>query len=126
MKIFFSLTKTLVFTSLLLGLIQHYFINSFNSIKFHYSTQAIYVFILFINLFLFYFLTLIHRKHPLKTGFAYMGFGLLKMIASILFLYPILFRNNFDKVPNVIAFFLPYFIFIFIDVFYAIKLLHQK
>ena len=54
-----------------------------------------------------------------------MALGILKMILSVGFLMPLIKSNLEDKNPDVIAFFVPFFSFLFFETIQTIKLLNQ-
>jgi len=51
---------------------------------------------------------------------------ILKMVLSIVFLLPVFFSDIESKRPDVINFFLPYFIFLAFEVFMITKLINEK
>lgn len=60
------------------------------------------------------------------TGYAFVGVVLLKMFASLVFLYPLLKSNTEDKILDVVYFFVPFFVFLFLEVWFSVQLLTSK
>jgi hypothetical protein len=51
---------------------------------------------------------------------------LLKMIVAILFLLPLILSDFKNKIPDVINFFIPYFLFLTFEVFSVIQIIQKK
>lgn len=90
-----------------------FFYNMYGLYFFHViSTLATYSFLLFVN-----------KTFFDKTGFAFLATGVFKMFACIVFLIPLI-QSDFDnKIPDVLAFFMLYFIYLLYETIHAIKLL---
>ncbi|MCM2302588.1 MAG: hypothetical protein NDI80_08180 [Flavobacteriaceae bacterium] len=99
--------------------------NIFDSILFYYPTYVIYFFHFTITFLILLSLIAVKNIFFEKTGFAFMALSLLKMLASVIFLLPLIQSEKFNYIPDVIAFFVPYFIFLFFEIFYSIKLLNS-
>jgi hypothetical protein len=124
---FYKFLKLIIPFSLVLFFIQYYIVESFfkNTI-FFYATWSIYVFHLVITLCSYSFLIFVNKTFPDKTGFAFMGFSLIKMMAAIVFLIPLLQSDLKSQVPDVSAFFIPYFLFLFFETLFAIRLINNQ
>lgn len=124
---FYKFLKLIIPFSIVLFFIQYYTVESFfkNSI-FFYSTWSIYVFHLVITLCSYGFLIFVNKTFADKTGFAFMGFSLIKMMAAIVFLIPLLQSDHKSQVPDVSAFFIPYFLFLFFETLFAIRLINNQ
>jgi len=72
------------------------------------------------------FLIFVNKTFADKTGFAFMGFSLIKMMAAIVFLIPLLQSDHKSQVPDVSAFFIPYFLFLFFETLFAIRLINNQ
>lgn len=120
------LTRLIPFTTVLF-LIQ-YFLTRFllNSETMFYPVYAIYLFHFFSTFLIYWMLLLIHNNFQDKTGFAFMGASLLKMVAAVIFLLPVLINNTGYAFTNIISFFIPYFLFLVFETFYAVKLINVK
>ena len=92
---------------------------------FYIEAYKIYAFHFFTTLIIVLTLIKIKKIIPDKIGFTFMGFSILKMAASILFLFPLTNASCLDPIPDVLAFFIPYFIFLFYETFYLVSLLNN-
>jgi hypothetical protein len=93
---------------------------------FYYSLFAIYAFHFLATLIIYIFLLFVHNNFSDKTGFAYMGASLLKMLAAIIFLLPLMLSDIPKPFENIIAFFIPYFLYLTFETLYAVKLINSK
>jgi hypothetical protein len=113
--------------SIILFFVQYFSIDVFfENTFFFYSTWSIYIFHLILTLISYGFLLFVNKTFADKTGFAFMGFSLIKMLAAIVFLIPLLQSDVVSKIPDVSAFFIPYFLFLFTETFFAVKLLNKQ
>ena len=127
MQQFYKFLKLIVPFSIVLFFIQFYAIGSFfQNITFFYPTWSIYLFHLLITLISYGFLLFVNRTFADKTGFAFMGFSLFKMMAAIVFLIPLMQSDLESQIPDVSAFFIPYFLYLFFETFFAVRLLSKQ
>jgi len=127
MQQFYNFLYTIFPISIILFFIQYFSISIFfENTSFFYSTWSIYVFHLTLNLISYGFLLFVNKTFADKTGFAFMGFSLLKMLAAIVFLIPLLQSDVVSKIPDVGAFFIPYFLYLSIETFFAVRLLNKQ
>ncbi|SFW43533.1 hypothetical protein SAMN02927921_01665 [Sinomicrobium oceani] len=91
---------------------------------FQLSTIAIYVFHFAVSFLIYLFLLYVKNISPDKTGYAFMGCSFLRMMASVVFLWPLIDREG-SFVGDVLAFFIPYFIFLTIEVYYVVKFVQE-
>ncbi|CAN5315294.1 hypothetical protein BH23BAC2_BH23BAC2_16080 [soil metagenome] len=113
--------------TIILFLIQHlitYFL--LESTDLYYPVYAIYIFHFTATLIIYVLLLLVYNNFQDKTGFAFMGSSLLKMMAAVIFLFPMLLNNTGDAFVNLLTFFIPYFLFLTFETFYAVKLINVK
>ncbi|WP_291871522.1 hypothetical protein [Maribacter sp.] len=92
---------------------------------FFYSTWSIYVFHFFATTLIFLFVLFVHKTYPDKAGFAFMACSLLKMLAAIVFLLPLI-QNKEPVLNDVLAFFIPYFLFLFVETFFTLKIINKE
>ncbi|MGV8945168.1 MAG: DUF6168 family protein [Lutibacter sp.] len=110
--------------SILLFLAHFFIVQEFlKSYSFFYSVYAIYLFHAITTALICFILIYINKKVSDQTGFAFMALSVLKMLAAILFLIPLIQLDKMQKIPDVIAFFIPYFAFLFFELTFIIKLL---
>lgn len=93
---------------------------------FFYPVYAIYLFHFVATLLIYFFLVFVHRTLPEKTGFAFLATTVVKMGAAIVFLLPLIQSGKTDRIPDAVAFFVPYFIFLFLETLFAIRLINAK
>ncbi len=93
---------------------------------FFYSTWSIYIFHFFATLLIYLFIVFVKKTFSDKTGFAFMACGLLKMMASIIFLLPLILNKEQSALNDVIAFFIPYFLYLLLETVYTVKMLNNK
>jgi len=55
-----------------------------------------------------------------------MACSILKMVASIVFLIPLIKGEQTSKIPDTIAFFVPYFIYLGMDMYFTLRLLNRN
>ncbi len=93
---------------------------------FFYSVWAIYLFH-FLSVFTVFGATVaVHNLYKEYTGFAFMGATFIQMMAAVVFLIPLIKAEVADPVPDIAAFFIPYFIFLFFETIFAIKIINSK
>jgi len=95
-------------------------------LELYYPLYAIYLFHFFATLFIYIILLFIYNNFQDKTGFAFMGASLLKMLAAVLFLLPMMLNNSANPFGNLLSFFIPYFMFLIFETIYAVKLINIK
>ena len=111
--------------SIILFLIQFFIVQKLSkSYYFFYSTYAIYLFLAITTTIICFILIYINKKVSDQTGFAFMGLSVIKMLAAVLFLVPLIQLDKMQKLPDIIAFFIPYFAFLFFELIFIIKLLN--
>ncbi|OCB77229.1 hypothetical protein [Flavobacterium crassostreae] len=126
MQAFLNFIKYLIPFSLVLFLSQYLIVTTaFGGLTFFYSIWSIYLFHIGITLLSYFFLLLVHTTLPEKTGFSFMAISLLKMLAAVVFLIPLLQSEITSKIGDVALFFVPYFFYLFFETFFAIRLINK-
>lgn len=126
MVAFINFLKYLIPFAILLFLAQHFIVeNIFTDIPFFYSTWSIYVFHVVITMISYFFLLFVNKTFPDKTGFTFMGVSFIKMMASVGFLLPMIQSDTIDRIPDVAAFFIPYFLFLLFETIFAVRLINK-
>jgi hypothetical protein len=126
MQKFYSFLKYIIPFSVILFFVQNYIVTTaFEDILFFYSTWSIYLFHFVITLLSYLFLIFVNKTFPDKTGFAFMGISLIKMMAAVIFLIPLLQSDLKNQIPDVGAFFIPYFLYLLFETFFAISLINK-
>ncbi|MGO3184434.1 MAG: hypothetical protein ACTIJ9_16520 [Aequorivita sp.] len=123
---YFYIPVLLAAVSLLLFAVQKLIIGSISNIyTFYYPVWAIYVFHFMITFIVLTGLYFVGKLFPNFIGFTFMGFILLKMIVAVVFLIPLIKMENVSKIPDFASFFIPYFIYLFIEILLTMRLLKQ-
>jgi len=123
---FLSFLKVFLPFAMILFAIQFYIVSNFVEVTLYYSTVSNYAFHILATLFIYSILLFINRNFQDKTGFTFMGLGLLKMLAAVLFLLPALLDDEVSIFAQVIAFFIPYFIFLILETTFAVRLINHN
>ncbi len=121
-----SFLKTFLPFSIFLLAIQFVLVNKVLELELYYSTLAIYSFHILATFLIYLFLVIVHRSFSDKTGFAFMACSLLKMLAAVLFLLPMMLNDVVKPFQALMAFFIPYFLFLIFETIYAVKLINTK
>ncbi len=123
--VFAFLKLMLPLTAVLCGLQYALVTYGITGYDFQLSTITIYAFHLVVTFLIYLFLLYISRRSADKTGYAFMGCSLLRMMASVVFLWPLIAQEG-SFVGDVLAFFVPYFVFLTIEVFYVVKFVQER
>ena len=118
--------KSFIPFSVLLFAIQFALVNYLFETNLFYSTISIFAFHILATLIIYVFLVYVHENFKDKTGFAFMGASLLKMLGAVLFLLPMMLNNTEEPFQDMIAFFIPYFLFLIFETIYAVRLINIK
>lgn len=121
-----SFLKLFLPFSIFLFIIQFVLVDYVFQIDLYYSTLAIYAFHFLATFLIFLFLVYVHKTFSDKTGFAFMACSLLKMMAAVLFLLPVMLNDTPNPLQDIVAFFIPYFLFLIFETIYAVKLINTK
>jgi len=111
--------------SILIFFLHFFIIEKFSSsYSFFYSIYAIYLFQIITTAIVCFVIIYVNEKLVEKTGFAFMALSILKMLASILFLIPLIRIDKDQKLPDIFSFFIPYFAFLFFELMFIVRLLN--
>lgn len=97
----------------------------FPETSFYYSVYIIYVFHFILTFLLFSFLVFVNVNFFDKTGYTFLATGILKMMASVVFLLPLIQSDFENKIPDIGAFFIPFFLFLLFETIHSVKLLNS-
>ncbi|WP_026836897.1 DUF6168 family protein [Gillisia sp. JM1] len=98
----------------------------FEEIIFYYSIWGIYAFHITSTFLIYFLLVYVYLNLSDKTGFAFMGASLFKMLAAVLFLLPMLINNENSPFINLLSFFIPYFLYLILETIFAVKLINSR
>jgi hypothetical protein len=85
--------------------------------------RNIYFFFVLVNTLEYLSLYFVSKFSFDKTGFTFMTLSVLKMLISIIFLIPIFRSKNENLIPEIINFFIPYFVFLIMGIVFSLKLI---
>jgi hypothetical protein len=117
--------KRLLPFSILLWLIQFLLQRYVLEVEFYYSSFSIYLFHFLATFLIYLSLVFVYKNFSDKTGFAFMGLSLFKMFAAVIFLLPLILSGVNAVFANILAFFIPYFLFLVFETLYAVKLINK-
>ena len=120
---FLKLTTYLVIFTLVLMAIQYGVLFSFE-VELFYAVWQIYLFhfsLAFITCSL-----LLYFLDKSKAGFVFIACSLLKMLATVVFLLPMMLRLKTDMFANIMMVLLPYLVYLIFETIYVNKLLNSK
>lgn len=103
----------------------HYFVVSyfFSTNEWFLEVTTIYLFHTITTLCFYVFTVYVNQTFYDKTGFSFLVSGFLKMMLSVVFLWPLITADFENKVPDVLSFFIPFFLFLFFETLFSVKLL---
>ncbi len=97
----------------------------FGDTLFYYTTWSIYLFQVILTIVAHSFLLFVHNNFPEKAGFTFMGMGVIKMMACVVFLIPMIQSEMLSSIPDIVAFFIPYFMFLLFETIFAVRLINK-
>ena len=113
--------------SIALYLLQFFLKDSFlPTVPLYFSQWSMHLFMVIASLMVYLLVNYINNVAADKAGFTFLGLGFLKMLAAIVFLFPLIQNETFDKVPTVIYFFITYFVYLFVETLFIVRLLNKK
>jgi len=121
-----SFLKLFIPFSIVLFIVQFSIVNYLLNIELYYASLAVYTFHVAATFLIYLFLVYVNNTFSDKTGFAFMACSLLKMLAAVLFLLPMMLNDVPNPFQDLILFFIPYFLFLIFETIYAVKLINTK
>lgn len=94
--------------------------------KSYFSIWETYTFLALLTLIGYIMVLYIHLRDAEKTGMAFIAIGLFKMLAAVLFLYPLISSESDNILAQVLIFFIPYFLYLGFDTYFTIRLLSKN
>ena len=95
------------------------------SLDFFYQPWSIYTFNIVATFLVYLFLIFVNNNFKDYTGFAFLGASLFRMMAAVVFLIPLIKAGVKDPIVDVSAFLIPYFLFLFFETYFAIRLINK-
>jgi hypothetical protein len=71
-------------------------------------------------------LVLVNKYFFQQTGYAFLAFGIIKMGLSVFFLMPVIDSDIANKIPDVLSFFIPFFVFLLLETIFSVNLLNSS
>ncbi|SKB52195.1 hypothetical protein SAMN05660776_1608 [Salegentibacter holothuriorum] len=102
-------------------LLQHYVLE----LEFYYSSFSIYLFHFLATFLIYLSLVFVYRNFTENTGFAFMGLTFFKMVMAVIFLLPLILSGVDTVFVDILAFFIPYFLYLIFETIYAVKLINR-
>ena len=126
MHLTLSFLKYLLPFSLLLYLIQYFVVSAlFPETYFFYPLWSVYLFMVIATFVDYLILLFVNKNFEEYTGYTFMGLGVLKMLAAVIFLIPLIRSDTENRIPDVAMFFIAYFLFLGFETYKAIQLLKR-
>lgn len=119
------LKSYLPFTIVLFA-IQYGVVHSVLEIEPFYGTLSIYSFHFVASLLVYLIVLWVHENFQDKAGFAFMGLGLVKTLAALIFLLPLLMGESPNKFIDLMTFFIPYFLFLIFETLFVVRKINEK
>ena len=94
--------------------------------SFFYEDYQVFGFLWASTLIVYGSLKLINQYFFDKTGFAFLGFGIIKMAFSLVFLWPMIKAEYVDATYDTLLFFGLYFLYLFFETYASVSLLKGK
>lgn len=117
----------LVPVSVLFYFIQEFILTTFfNQIDFKIATLSIYLFHFLTVAVSYTLLVLVNKYFFQQTGYAFLAFGIVKMGLSVFFLMPVIDSDIANKIPDVLSFFIPFFLFLLMETIFSVNLLNSS
>jgi hypothetical protein len=98
----------------------------FSQVEFKLSTFSIYLFHFLTVAVSYTSLVLVNKYFFQQTGYAFLAFGIIKMGLSVFFLMPVIDSDIPNKIPDVLSFFIPFFIFLLLETIISVNLLNSS
>ncbi len=124
-----KLGDTFLFILIGLGiyLVHSFILNEyFESISFFYPLWGIYAFMILTVMLILVALKTSLSKGNNKVFNLFMGLTLLKMLLAVAFFVPLIVSGRENNIPDVLNFFIPYFIFLGLEIFFATKVMNRQ
>jgi uncharacterized membrane protein YcgQ (UPF0703/DUF1980 family) len=95
------------------------------TLDFFYQAWSIYTFNIVATFLVYLFLIFVNNNFKDYTGFAFLGASLFRMMAAVVFLIPLIKAGVKDPIIDISTFFIPYFLFLFFETYFAIRLINK-
>ena len=118
--------KYLLPFSIILYVLQYFLaITLFPETTYYYPLWSVYLFMIIATTVDYLILLFVNKNLSEYTGYTFMGLGVFKMFAAVLFFIPLIKSDTVNRIPDVAMFFIAYFLFLGFETFKAIQLLKK-
>lgn len=118
--------KYLLPFSIILYVLQYFLaITLFPETTYYYPLWSVYLFMIIATMVDYLILLFVNKNLSEYTGYTFMGLGVFKMFAAVLFFIPLIKSDTVNRIPDVAMFFIAYFLFLGFETFKAIQLLKK-
>lgn len=121
-----SFLKSYLPFTIILFAIQYWVVNAVLEMDAYYATISIYAFHFIASLLVYLVVLWVHENFKDKAGFAFMALGLLKTLAALIFLLPLLLGDSQNKFADLMAFFIPYFLFLIFETLFVVRKINEN
>ena len=127
-RFFLHFFKINFFVTAVCCLLQYLLVEIYLEKLLFYPTAVTYLFLFLLSLGIYALVLLVYKNLPDKTGFAYMGLSVFKMLIALLYLLPLMLSDSSksDLLIDILSFFIPYFLYLILETIFAVKLLLNK
>lgn len=98
----------------------------FNQVEFKIAIFSIYLFHFLTVAVSYSLLVLVNKYFFQQTGYAFLTLGVIKMGLSVFFLMPVIDSDIANKIPDVLSFFMPFFVFLLLETIFSVNLLNSS
>ncbi|PWK20606.1 hypothetical protein [Xanthomarina spongicola] len=120
------LIQNIAVTLILFGIHSYLLYHFAENINYIIPLWQVYVFHFVVTTLLYSVINFQYSRGKTEIFNIFMGFTFLKMILAIVFLLPVLLSDTEHKQPDVFNFFIPYFLYLFFEVFSLTSFLQKK
>ena len=90
------------------------------------NLQGVYLFMFGLTALAYIIIRVVHENDREKTAFMFLGFSMVKMMAAIMYLFPVYQSMGEAGKIFVLQFFMVYFLYLFVETLFVLKLFNSK
>lgn len=102
------------------------YISDYYKIELFREMKIIYLFHWAVTVFILLFIYTTHTIAPNYTGFSFLASSLFRLIAVIIFFWPLVNNHSYNPKNEVLCFMPPYFVLKAVEAFFTVRLLNIK
>ena len=108
-KLLFFLIRFVIFSAVIFTIQYLIMGHSYSEVSLFYSLTSIYLFNILATFLVYILLLYVNSSYTDYTGYAFMAGSLLKMLAAVIFLLPMMLNNTSHSFVNLLSFLFPIF-----------------